>query len=70
MHALINHVLIVSVANRVANSPAHAPACDLIVEMTSTFEIPSMIRGIGMRTLCWNNFGNNRMAKELRIIPE
>ena len=25
---------------------------------------------LGMRTLCWNNFGNNRMAKELRIIPE
>ena len=25
---------------------------------------------VGMRTLCWNNFGNNRMAKELRIIPE
>ena len=25
---------------------------------------------IGMRLLCRNNFGNNRMEKELRIIPE
>ena len=25
---------------------------------------------IGMRLLCWNNFGNNRTKKELRIIPE
>ena len=25
---------------------------------------------LGMRLLCRNNFGNNRMEKELRIIPE
>ena len=30
----------------------------------------SMYIGIGMRLLCRNNFGNNRMKKELRIIPE
>ena len=27
-------------------------------------------RKIGMRLLCQNNFGNNRLQKELRIIPE
>ena len=27
-------------------------------------------RKIGMRLLCRNNFGNNRLQKELRIIPE
>jgi len=25
---------------------------------------------IGVRELCWNNFGNNDGAKESRIIPE
>ena len=25
---------------------------------------------IGMRTLCWNNFGNNRMQKESGIMLE
>ena len=56
MHALINHVLIVSVGNCIANSPAHAPACDLIVEMTSTFEIPSMIRGNHAYKDRWQSF--------------
>ena len=27
-------------------------------------------RKIGMHLLCWNNFGNNRLQKELRIILE
>ena len=28
------------------------------------------LRRLGVRELCWNNFGNNDGAKESRIIPE
>ena len=32
--------------------------------------VPESMIIVGMRLLCRNNFGNNQMEKELRIIPE
>ena len=40
------------------------------VQKTAKTAKVSCHESLGMRTLCWNNFGNNRMQKESGIMLE
>ena len=53
-----------------SNSPTQVDT--IYLDIRKTFDTVShcMLLNLGVRELCWNNFGNNDGVKESRIIPE
>ena len=63
-------VLCVHVGLKQHQDPLGHRVCQQVCLVTKVDEPPSTCPVLGMRLLCRNNFGNNRMEKELRMIPE